>query len=55
MDNMLIAIILAIVVAGILFPAFRHDIKKTRDTFPGTKPESDFSRILNILKDKIKK
>jgi hypothetical protein len=55
MDNLLIALILALVVAGILYPLFKRDLKASRDTFQGPKPESDFIRLMKILKDKIKK
>lgn len=54
-DNIFIAIILALVVAGILFPLFTHDLKASRDTFQGQKPQSDFVRLLKMMKDKLKK
>lgn len=55
MDNVFIAIILALVVAGILVPLLKKDLKTTRDTFQGQKPQSAVVRLLKKMKDKLKK
>jgi hypothetical protein len=54
-DNVFIAVILALVVAGILLPLLRKDLKASRDTFQGPKPPSDFVRLVQMMKDKLKK
>lgn len=53
MQNMLVAIILAIVVVGLLIPPFRKDMRATRESFPGQKPESAFTRLFKKLKDRL--
>lgn len=54
MQNILVAIILAMVVLGLLLPPFRKDIRATRETFKGPKPESAFTRLLKKTKDYFK-
>lgn len=54
MQNILVAVILAMVVVGLLIPLLRRDIRTTRETFEGPKPESDFTRLFNKMKDHFK-
>lgn len=54
MQSMLVAIILALVVAGILIPLFRRDVKAVHSSFNNNKPESLFTRWLQKTKDFIR-
>lgn len=55
MQNILVAAILALAVVGLLVPLFRRDIRTTRETFKGPKPESAFTRLFKKTKDYFKK
>ena len=50
MQSTLVAIILALAVAGILIPLFRRDMKAVHSSF-NNKPESLFTRWLRKTKD----
>lgn len=54
MQSILVAAILAMVVVGLLVPLFRRDIRTTRETFKGPKPESAFIRLYKKTKDHFK-
>jgi hypothetical protein len=54
MQSMLVAIILALVVVGILFPLFRRDLHATKTSLQGQKPETLFTRYLQKMKDYLK-
>lgn len=52
MQSLLVAVILAAVVAGMLVPYLRRDLRASRNSFAGPKPESAFTRLLKKMKDK---
>jgi hypothetical protein len=54
MQSMLVAIILALAVAGILIPLFRRDMRHMRTSLQSRKPESLFTRFLHKMKDYFK-